>query len=46
MLKKKTAMSLSTNTVIIALLALNLIVGLAGFAKEDGAIKLEKLRAG
>lgn len=39
-------MALPTNTLIIALLVLNLIVWLAGFAKEDGALKLEKLRAG
>lgn len=43
---KKNWMTLPTNTLIIALLVLNLIVWLAGFAKEDGALKLEKLRAG
>ena len=43
---KKNWMALPTNTLIIALLVLNLIVWLAGFAKEDGALKLEKLRAG
>lgn len=46
MFKKKTEMSLSTNTIIIWLLILNLVVGLAWFLQEDGAIKLEKLRAG
>jgi len=46
MLKKNTGLSLSTNAIIIALLALNLVIGLAGMLKEDGAMKLEKLRAG
>lgn len=46
MLKKKTGIVLSINTIIITLLILNLIIWLAGFAKEDGALKLEKLRAG
>lgn len=46
MFKKKSEMTLSTNTIIIWLLILNLVVGLAGFLQEDGAIKLEKLRAG
>lgn len=46
MLKKKMETTLSTNTIIIVLLALNLAVWLAGFVQEDWAMKLEKLRAG
>jgi len=46
MIKKNTGIVLSTSTIIIVLLILNLVVWLAGFTKEDGAMKLEKLRAG
>lgn len=46
MFKKKPVISLSINTIIIALLVLNLAIGLAAILKEDGAMKLEKLRAG
>lgn len=46
MFKKKESMALSTNAIIITLLVLNLALWLAGFVKEDWALKLEKLRAG
>ncbi len=46
MIKKNIGTTLSTNTIIIALLVLNLVLWLAGFVKEDWALKLEKLRAG
>jgi len=46
MFKKNPGTSIPTNIIIIVLLVLNLAVGLAGFLKEDWAMKLEELRAG
>lgn len=43
---KKTNTMSQTHLIIIVLLWINLLIGLAGLLREDGAIKLEKLRAG
>jgi protein-disulfide isomerase len=43
---KKNSEQSSIHSIIIILLILNIIIGIAWLLKEDGAIKLEKLRAG